>query len=215
MFGYIQELRPDRIPPPSQMTWQHVPRILADEIPSSSDLGNIGETPAIEAVQTVRAKLDNLFRNVTEMEATIRVSMYVIEASWNIAGVEIQMQPSVAKHSTFTEVLFVLKREKKVMGFIEMKKAEVTTNLETTSRETAQVIREAHILTIEQGCQRVPFAITNSSLWSFGLAEKANTRVKIVETYTLLSNSEKEQRQIVTILKSIILGQWPAGPITQ
>ena len=215
MFGYIQDLRPDRIPPPSQMTWQQVPRILADKIPSSSDLGNISETPAIEAVQTVRAKLDKLFRNVTEMEATIRVSMYVIEASWNIDGVEIQMQPSVAKHSTFTDFLFVLTREKKVMGLIEIKKIDVTTDLNTTTRETAQVIREAHILTLEQGCQRVPFAITNSSLWSFGLAEKANTRVKIVETYTLLSNSEKEQRQIVTILKSIILGQWPAGPITQ
>ena len=101
------------------------------------------------------------------------------------------------------------------MGFIEVKKAEVTTALTTTSRETAQVIREAHILTREQGCQRVPFAITNASLWSFGLAEKANTRVKIVETYLLLSTREKEERQLVTILKSIILGEWPAGPLTQ
>ena len=211
MFGYIQERRPDRLPPPSQMTWQQVPRILAEKIPASSDLGNISETPAIEAVQTVRAKLDKLFRHVTEMEATIRVAMYVIEAAWHIEDVEIHMQPSVAKHSTFTDFLFVLTREKKVMGLIEIKKIAVTTDLQTTTRETAQVLREAHILTLEQGCQRVPFAITNFSLWSFGLAAKANTRVKIVETYTLFANREKEQRQIVTILKSIIRGQWPAG----
>ena len=215
MFGYLQELQADPIPPPSQMAWRDVRRILVDEIPSPNDVGNIRETPSIAAVQTVRAKVDKLFRNVTEMEATIRVLMYVIEASWDIEDVEIHMQPSVTKHSTCTDFLFVLKRDEKVMGFIEVKKAEVTTDLNTTSRDTAQVIREAHILTLEQGCQRVPFAITNAKLWSFGLAEKANTRVQIVETYLLLSTREKEERQLVTMLKSIILGEWPAGPLTQ
>lgn len=43
-----------------------MPRILDGEIPSPIDLG---ETPTIEAVQTVRAKIGNLVRNVTEMEA--------------------------------------------------------------------------------------------------------------------------------------------------
>lgn len=213
---FIQELQADRIPPPSQITWQEVPRILSGVIPSPTDLSNIGEIPAIEAVKTVRAKIGCLVRNVTEMEATVRVLMYVIEASWDIADVQIQiqMQPSVTKHSTFTDFLFVVKirRDEKVMGFIEIKKISVSTDLTTTTKVTAQAIREAHILTLEKECQSVPFAITNSSMWSFGLAKKANTRVEIVKIYTQLSSLEKQQRQVVTILKSIIQGQWPAEP---
>lgn len=75
MFGYIQELQGDPIPAPSQMAWKDVCRILDNEIPAPNDLSNIEETPAIEAVQTVAAKINGLFRNVNEMEATIRVSM--------------------------------------------------------------------------------------------------------------------------------------------
>ena len=43
------------------------------------------------------------------MEATIRVLTYVIEASWDIDDLEIQMQPSAWKHTAFTDFLFVLK----------------------------------------------------------------------------------------------------------
>ena len=61
------------------------------------------------------------------------------------------------------------------MGFIEIKKISVATDLNSTTKETAQAIREAHIITLEKGCESVPFAITNSSMWSFGRAQKRNT----------------------------------------
>lgn len=60
------------------------------------------------------------------------------------------MQPSLTKHGAFTDFLFVLKKENKGMEFIEKKRSGVYTDLNLTTSETAQVIREAHILTLEQ-----------------------------------------------------------------
>ena len=90
----------------------------------------------VPEVLKVRTKVNQLFDRQTEMDATIRVLMYVIEAAWDVPDVTIQLQPSVFKHSVFTDVSFVFKGER-LLGFIEIKKIEVNTNLHMEMKPTA------------------------------------------------------------------------------
>jgi hypothetical protein len=93
--------------------------------------------------------------------------LHEIEAAWDLEGIKIELQPSMDKHANFTDML-ILSVNGEVQGFIEVKKASMNTDIPLPSKETAQAIREAHILTLESKIESVPFALTNSIVWSFG-----------------------------------------------
>ena len=81
------------------------------------------------------------------MDATIRVALCVLEATWDMEGVKITLQPSLPGHSAIIDFLFILNNNK-ISAFVEVKKVEITTSLSLTSPATARAIREAHILAL-------------------------------------------------------------------
>ena len=77
-----------------------VSKKLSDSVPLGSRLYGAGphpghlelnqaESASIAPVATVRAKVESLFCNTTEMEATIRVLLFAVEAAWDIPGINI------------------------------------------------------------------------------------------------------------------------------
>ena len=142
------------------------------------------------------------------MDATLRVALCVLEAMWEMKKVKIKLQPSVQGHSVFTDFLFVL-NDDKISAFVEVKKPEIATSLGLSSAATAQAIREAHILAVEQDVNPVPIVLTNSLLWSFGWARRAAAQVEILHRYDILMDTEKARRTVVMILQSIVNGTWP------
>lgn len=89
-------------------------------------------------------RVENHFRNETEMEATVRVFLFVLEALDGTV-VRVQLQPSLPLHPTFTDFYFIISDvEMKPLCLIEVK------NRDTTARmleidTTAQVLRSAQV----------------------------------------------------------------------
>lgn len=59
-------------------------------------------------MQEVAKKVEELVNNTTEMEATVRVVLYVVEAAWGMKNIQIRLQPSVLKHPVQTSYLFLM-----------------------------------------------------------------------------------------------------------
>jgi hypothetical protein len=87
---------------------------------------------------------------------------------------------------------------------LEVKRPDIHTNLHLPNKYTAQVLREAHIvLRKTPNCKEIPFALTNSLLWSFGLAQMADdNKLQVVSTKNLL---DTELSVVQCILKKYSL----------
>ena len=145
-----------------------------------------------------------LVSNHSEMDATARVLMLVMEAAWDMDNIAIQLQPSFVAHSTFTDFLIHINQ----FSFIELKRVEITTDLEMPTKQTAQALREAHIILLEKNAEHVTFALTNFRSWSFGRAKKVGVQIQMDKTCTLLYN-EYNHGKIVCMIKHLIKGTWP------
>ena len=189
------------LPSPSNMAWSDVKRILVGSIPQSDSTVNIA---SCQQNATAVAQVCKLVSNHSEMDATARVLMLVMEAAWDMDNVAIQLQPSFVAHSTFTDFLIHINQ----FSFIELKRVEITTDLEMPTKQTAQALREAHIILLEKNAEHVTFALTNFRLWSFGRAKKVGVQIQMDKTCTLLYN-ELNHGKIVCMIKHLIKGTWP------
>lgn len=83
------------------MKWKDVPRILTGSLPSPSELPTLEDYNAVSdgIVQLLMATLKDNFRNVTEMDAVIRVGIIVLLTVKGM-NVEIRMQPSFSIYCT-------------------------------------------------------------------------------------------------------------------
>ena len=180
-----------------------------------------------EKIQVPQSLVDNLtvvmkyFSNRSEMEANLRVAMVVMGAVCcaNPPEIVIELQPSLPDHTAVTDFLIVSceRNENTPLAFIEVKKPEITTSLTMRSDASAQALREAHILL--QNCKsekQLPFLLTNSILWSFGLAKKRGPHhISLEDHFTLFVSMEhpdvtrEKMKQLVTIVRQVLKGQWP------
>ena len=162
-------LKGAHIPTPSEMKWSDVPRILEGLIPKRGrEESGVNENKCSLPDELLSFFNDENFRNVTEMEAVIRVAAVVLCAVKGLK-VSVQVQPSIAKHLTFTDFLFVVTGENKYRAFIEVKKTAEYTSLRLELPSTAQALREAHILLMnERNCQDFfyPHQRQNLVFWS-------------------------------------------------
>ena len=81
---------------------------------------------------------------------------------------------------------------------IEVKNPSVYTHLQLKSEEAAQVFREVHILLQENVTTPFPFVLTNSIIWSFGVAQRVGNRLSILSTYE--ANIKTSQETIYQVL---------------
>lgn len=114
----------DPLPSPSNMSVEDIPRILNGTIPQNDTNISLNQTTAIVHIQEVKTRLEKCLDNSTEMEATARVLLYVIEAAWELNNITIRMQPSIYKHSVFTDFLFIF-GDDKLKAFIEVKRTDI------------------------------------------------------------------------------------------
>ena len=163
--------------------------------------------------------LDKLinFRNTTEAEAMIRVIGFVSHAAFGIDDVKIQLQASIQGHPTFTDNLVVSKK-KRPCCFMEVKKYTVYPGLAKDSNGAAQALREAHILLCESRdyeIEEIPFVLTNSCVWTFGLAKRKMLKIELKKVMTINIDYEDRERtywkELNSALRSVIQGKFPSG----
>ena len=201
------------LPTPSAMTWADVHRILEGELPPPSKT-----LPALEDYNTVDDATLNLFitvleknfRKTTEMEAVMCVGVIVLFAVKGL-DIEIQLQPCLENHPTFTDFLFVMRGSAgKIRGFIEVKNASLATDLGSQTTATAQTLREAQIALSKSDKVALPFILTNSHNWSIGVAEKrSEDKVAITSIHSfLLVQDRAEWKRVISCVRALLSGTW-------
>ena len=172
------------LPSPSDMTWKDAKKILSSvDIARNSDkiLENL---PSITPRKDILADVDMFFSNETEMDATVRVVQFLLAVCKDIfestqKKVEIKCQPTFENHPVFTDVLICMTDDKPKL-IIEVKKSDIYTSLTIKTKEVAQMLREVHIVT--EKTSTLPFLLTNSAIWSFGVAQRVGNKVTILST---------------------------------
>ena len=194
------------LPSPSNM---QVSDILAGSLSTNKlDRDRLEKVTSKENIQELMVKVNEIFLNTTEMEATIRVAMCILEAAWDLPNLRVKLQPSLFSHSVFTDVLFFFYgHENQLNGFIEIKKSDSYTNLSLHVKATAQTLREAHILLMEKGMDTVVFGLTNSIVWSFAKATKYGVQIKVDQFVNL--DVERDHEKIFKMLEYVMQGKWP------
>ncbi len=193
------------------MEWNDVVKIMEKKMPPCNDDNIAGITPSDHTVHSLRCLQDS-FRNTSEMEAVLRVAIIVIDAVAE-TGTRILLQPC---HSTFTDFYFVITKEGEEvpLAFIEVKNTSIAVDLGTEIKAVAQAIREAHIVCETLSNRQVPFILTNSRMWSFGLAKRDGGGKIFIEDrfqlYINLDNTDSTQLQkLIMATKQVIQGKWP------
>ena len=196
---------------PSHITWADVHHFtnLDGVIRKSPPEIELSVPPLLKEIIPI---VTSRFRNMTELEATVRVLSFVTSILPNLpAYIHVQLQPSVQNHPTVTDALIVRADDsnKQPLSFIEIKKLEVYTSLCVKGSATAQALREAHILC---GSDRpLPFVLTNSQVWSFGLVKKRGTKIDLLEYFDVHIDERGQYgvELLLAALKSVLLGKWP------
>ena len=212
--SFLSQIRPI-LPTPSNMEWSDVHLVLEGAIPPIKYFS--GDKAALQDSTNVSLKILNKnFRNASEMEAVIRVAVIVLDAVMG-TNLTVQLQPSVKHHTTFTDFYFIIKEngEDIPKAFIEVKNISVSVAMSET-KPVAQAPREAQIIISEilpSSIDQVPFILTNSYDWCFGLANRAiGGKISIVEHFHLRSDlrtTGPDVQKIVEATKNIIPESWP------
>ena len=206
------------LPTPSNMEWKDVERgVLEGVIPTIALFPGDKKAAALKKYTNESLKiLNEHFRNETEMEAVIRVAVIVLDAVKD-TKLKVQLQPSVKHLTTFTDFYFLIKENGDDIpkAFIEVKNISVSVGMSQT-KPVAQALREAQIIISEilpSSMKQLPFILTNSNTWSFGLAKRARGgKISIVEHFQLhsdLKNTGPLLQKIVEATKNILEGRWP------
>ena len=69
---------------------------------------------------------------------------------------------------------------------IKVKRTSIYTNIHLETKEAAQMFREVHIVTEKKNT--IPFLLTNSIIWHFGVAQRVNVKVAIISSLELNVN---------------------------
>ena len=193
------------LPSPSDMTWEDATKILSSaDITRNSDkiLENL---PSITPRKDILADVNMFFSNVTEMDATVRVVQFLLAVCKDVYDstgqiVQIQCQPTFENHPVFTDVL-ICTTDGKPKLIIEVKKSIIHPDLTLQTNEVAQVLREVHIVT--EKTSTLPFLLTNSTIWSFGVAQRVGNKVTILSTLEV--NVRYEYDTVYQVLRKYLM----------
>jgi len=144
-----------------------------------------------------------------EMEATARVLIVVLEAVSELPGVQVRLQPEIAQlHSTCTDFYFVVQdQDEKPVLIMKVKRYDISTFIRQQQDATAQVLREVHIvLTEDKSVSELPFILTNSHLWGFGVATREGSKIRVTAISDLLVDLDRVETAgtLVDKIRSLI-----------
>ena len=145
------------------MEWNDLHLVLEGAIPPTKHC-NFSGRPLQDATKKSLQYLNHNFRNVSEMEAVIRVAVIVLDAVID-TNLTVQLQPSVKYHTTFTDFYFIIKEHGAEIpkAFIEVKNTSVSVAIGLDIKPVAQALREAQIISemLPSTINTIPFIITN------------------------------------------------------
>ena len=188
------------------MKWKYISGVLDGTIPPLGSKPSCPDSVLSQEVASLMERVENHFRNETEMEATVCVFLFVLEALYGTV-VRVQLQPSLPLHPTFTDFYFIISDvEMSPLCLIEVKNSDTTARMRENDT-TAQVLRSAQIAL--SGSERIelPFILTNSLHWSFGLVKKHGKLIKLVKWFRIELDSSSNN--LIGCLRSVIQGKWP------
>ena len=185
------------------MTWNDAKKILLDVV-SKDETELMTALPEVEdqlvkELETVFMNADKIFDNTSEMDACVRISLALFAVFRAIPEdrrkkLKIKCQPTVKDHTACTDYLIVIDENEMAKLLIEVRKARINTDLHLESEETAQVIREVHIIADRDP---LPLILTNSRQWSFGLGKKVGNKVSIASTKNVLLSEYRTFAQLL------------------
>ena len=139
------------LPSPSNMRVEDLHLILHGGLPTTaSDIATatFENEEMSEGVKELLEVVEKRMFDVTEMEATGRILLYVLDAV-RLMPVKIKLQPGLMDDPVFTDFLIFLinsgSDDQIPKCLIEVKKSSLNTNLKLLVPSTAQALREAHI----------------------------------------------------------------------
>ena len=193
------------LPSPSNMTWKDATKILSSvDITTNSDkiLENL---PSITPRKDILDDVNMFFSNVTQMDATVRVVQFLLAVCKDIYDstgqkVKIQCQPTFENHPVFTDFLICMTDDKPKL-IIEVKKSATYPGLALKTKEVAQMLREVHIVT--EKTSTLPFLLTNSVVWSFGVAQRVGNKVTVLSTLEV--NVRYEYDTVYQVLRKYLM----------
>ena len=174
------------IPSPSNIKWDDVEHILSGSI-SCSPNGLIDNLPDVTKEEETHLKsqytiADNVLTNISEADASCRVFTLLLALFRFLSHGKIKCQPTINHHPIFTDYLIKVSNGTKCV-IIEVKRSDMACNLRQTHDQVAQVLREAHILLMEQKhLSSLLFVLTNSTAWSFGVAERSGEKISVISS---------------------------------
>jgi len=182
------------------MQWKYISRVLDGTIPPLGSKPSCPDSVLSQEVASLMERVENHFRNETEMEATVCVFLFVLEALYGTV-VRVQLQPSLPLHPTFYFIISDV--EMNPLCLIEVKNSDTTARMRENDT-TAQVLRSAQIAL--SGSERIelPSVLTNSLYWSFGLVKKHGKLIKLVKWFHIELDSSSNN--LIGCLRSVIQG---------
>ena len=171
---------------PSNMKWDDVERILSGSI-SCSPNGLNDNLPDVTKEEETHLKsqytiADNVLTKISEADASCRVFTLLLALFRFLSHGKIKCQPTINHHPTFTDYLIKVSNGTKCV-IIEVKRFDIACSLRQTNDQVARVLREAHILLMEQKhLSSLLFVLTNSTEWSFGVAERSGEKISVISS---------------------------------
>ena len=204
-FHACMHTQQDGLPSPSDMTWEDATKILSNVDITRNPDKILENRPSITPRKDILADVDIFFSNVTEMDAIVRVVQFLLAVCKDIYDstgqkVQIQCQPTFEIHPILTGSLICMTDGKPKL-IIEVKEVAVYTSLAIQTKEVAEILREVHILTEETST--LPFLLTNSVIWSFGVAQRVGNKVTVLST--LEANVRVDYDTIYQVLRKYLM----------
>ena len=196
------------LPAPSNMKWSHVHLILDGNIPTNNLLLKDLPVTTEELKTALLSKYDFLnhfVANCSEADACQRVVavLYFIFEQVRDRDILMECQPIIS----FTDFLIKVNSGSKSV-LIKVKKSAIKTSLMLKTEESAQMLREAHIMITNNKIKELLFILTNSSDWSIGIAQEAGgnkIKVTTVKNFEVYANQES-LCTVYEIIKKWLLG---------
>ena len=204
LFGWADKLvsiieLKKRLPSPSNMTWDDVKYILVGEIAKDTTILNDMVEPTDDEKKQLTSYynlVDKLVAKNSEADSSFRLSIIIFIIFLNLPESKrkeyiVHCQPTIQGHPTFSDYLIEISNGDKCL-LIEVKKMHTTTSILLPAVETAQVLREAHIYLQEKRCSNLPFILTNSIRWSFGIAKLVGDKIEVtsIADYYIYANPD-------------------------
>ena len=197
------------LPAPSNMKWSHVHLILDGNIPTNNLLLKDLPMTTEELKTALLSKYDFLnhfVANCSEADACQRVVavLYFVFEQVRDRDILMECQPTISSFTDFS--IKVNSGSKSVL--IEVKKSAIKTSLMLKNEESAQMLREAHIMITNNKIKELLFILTNSMDWSVGIAQEAGgnkIKVTTVQDFEVYANRET-LCTVYEIIKKWLLG---------